>query len=144
VNSSTFVNNSVTGISTAQGGAIVVAGGTTTVNNSTFFGNSAPGAGGAIAAAEGNELTINNSTIDGNSAGTSGTGGIGIDLGTIKPSITNSIVSGNTGGDCAICSTTAGNLINAGTPALGPLQYNGGPTPMMLPSASDTGIIGLV
>jgi predicted outer membrane repeat protein len=135
VNDSTFINNSAGGASNHVGGAIYVAVGT--INNSTFVGNTAPAHGGAIYSVIGTNLKVHNSTIVGNTAGTDG----GIGIGGATPVVTNSIISGNTGGDCARCSTTGTNLIG-GTAALGPLQYNGGPTMTMAPLPSGTGIIG--
>jgi trimeric autotransporter adhesin len=82
---------------------------------------------------------VKNSTIVGNSASGSGNGGIY--AGNAIARVSNSIVSGNTGGDCSKCSAGGNNLIG-GTAALGPLQYNGGPTMTMLPLSSGTGIIG--
>lgn len=137
VNNSTFLNNRAIGQNSPGGGAIY-AGGTTIVNNSTFFGNSAFN-GGAITAFLGNRLTVANSTIVGNSA-TGNDGGINITSPNV-PTVTNSIVSGNTGGDCSKC-TGGGNNLIGGTATLGPLQYNGGPTPTMMPLSSGTGIFG--
>lgn len=133
VTNSTFLNNKGTGAA-AQGGAIYSTG-PAVVDNSTFFGNSAAARGGAIGTSI-RALTVKNSTIVGNSA----TDEAGIS-GTSSMAVSNSVVAGNTGGDCPKCSTT-NNLIGGGTPALGPLQNNGGPTPTMLPLSSGTGIIG--
>ena len=80
---------------------------------------------------------MTNSTIVGNSSAA----GDAILGSTSQLTISNSIISGNTGGDCSKCSTTGTNLIG-GTAALGPLQNNGGPTPTMLPLSAGTGIIG--
>lgn len=150
VTNSTFIKNSGTTLSpaiTPQGGAIS-ASGPLEVDNSTFVNNSiigtstGSGRGGAIAGAL-KSITVQNSTIVGNSAPTDG------GLYSASPLlivVKNSIISGNTGGDCSKC--TAGNtttsLLNNANVAtsLTPLQYNGGPTPTMLPLRSGTGIIG--
>lgn len=149
VTNSTFINNSGTSRSptaSPQGAAISVSG-PLEVDNSTFFGNvitPAPaglGAGGAISGALG-QITVLNSTIVGNSAGIDG----GIRATATALTVKNSIVSGNTGGDCSRCtvSNTTTSLLNVSSVAasLTPLQYNGGPTPTMLPLRSGTGIIG--
>jgi hypothetical protein len=133
-NNSTFSNNQATGSANAQGGAIYSSG-TLLVNNSTFAGNSAQGRGGAIGTSI-RTVTMQNSTVVGNSSVTDG----GVYHGT-APTVSNSIISGNTGGDCSKCTGGGTNLIG-GTAALGPLQNNGGPTPTMLPLTSGTGIIG--
>lgn len=135
VNSSTFLNNKATGANAPAGGAIY-GGGTTVVNNSTFLGNSAQANGGAIATLIGSRLTVRNSTIYGNRAATDA----GIYAVNTIAGVSNSIVSGNTGGDCSRCS--GGTNLIGGTAALGPLQNNGGPTPTMMPLSSSTGIIG--
>jgi hypothetical protein len=134
VNDSTFINKSVGGASNHAGGAIYAA--VATINNSTFVGNTAPAHGCAIYAPLGLDVKVNNSTFVGNSATTDG----GISIAKVAPTVTNSIISGNSGVNCSKCSTT-NNLIG-GTAALGPLQYNGGPTETMLPLRSGTGIIG--
>src|SRR5262249_39765804 len=73
-----------------------------------------------------------------------GNGGAGISF-TDSIELDNSIVAGNTGGDCDISNAPTGSndLIGSGTcgtsltgvvtgdPLLGPLQDNGGPTPTM-------------
>lgn len=115
-----------------------------TITNSTFSGNSATiGAAGAINLS-GNANVIVNCTISGNSTTFSGFGG-GIFVVTKESlSLENTIIAGNTGGDCSIAqgvlfASNSHNLIGDGTcspmlsgdPKLGPLQNNGGPTPTM-------------
>lgn len=141
VNKSTFAYNKAlkAGSPTPLGGAIYTSG-PAEVDNSTFFGNSSTqGSGGAIAGFAIRLLTVKNSTIVGNSASLVG----GVSGGSLA--VSNSIVAGNTGTiDCSgTCGSTGPNLIGGGTPALGPLQNNGGPTPTMLPLLSGTGIIGV-
>jgi hypothetical protein len=135
VNNSTFVHNSASGEANTGGGAIFVS--TGVVNNSTFFGNSAPANGSSIFGVLGPLLTVRNSTFVGNI----GSGATINASGTFK--VSNSIIAGNTGGNCEGTNCTTGdNLIGSSMPPLGPLQYNGGPTPTMLPLSSGTGIIG--
>ena len=82
------------------------------VSNSTFYGNSAMRYGGAISSWS--SASITHSTIAGNLGGASMGGGVHNDAGTIK--LRNSIVSGNTGGDCvASLSQNVNNLIQDGT-----------------------------
>ncbi|MFL6427308.1 MAG: beta strand repeat-containing protein [Acidobacteriaceae bacterium] len=137
VNDSTFVGNkALPGGANPVGGAIYTAG-PAEVDNSTFFGNSTPGNGAAIYIIAIRRLTMKDSTIVGNSS----MGGDAILGSTSQLTISNSIISGNTGGDCSKCSTTGTNFIG-GTAALGPLQNNGGPTPTMMPLTTGAGIIG--
>lgn len=149
INNSTFFNNNALAGSNPQtdGGAIYTDA-ILVVNNSTFYNNSAATEGAAIWELLGSKVTIRNSTIVGNTAGTAG-GGIWIT--ELAPTITNSIISGNSAANrpdyaCNIsCGTTpAGNLIGDTTVAasLTPLQYNGGPTMTMAPLPGGTGIIG--
>lgn len=69
IRNSTFSGNTASG----AGGAVAITGGTATITNSTFSGNTSPGAGlgGAIVVVNGT-VTVANSTISGNSAGTGG------------------------------------------------------------------------
>ncbi|HEX4021133.1 MAG TPA: choice-of-anchor Q domain-containing protein [Acidobacteriaceae bacterium] len=93
------------------------------VTNSTFFGNSAGGgaAGGGIMAENGVTAVID-STFYGN---TDSVGGGGIFNNLITPlTVTNSIVAGNTPGDCDNC-TPVGPILTGGAAALAPLAYNG-------------------
>jgi hypothetical protein len=147
-------NSTVRGNTVASGdkaGAIYNSG-TLTLVNTTINGNSAPsGTGGAIRANSSGSLTIVNSTISGNSA-TYG-GGIAINPGTTNPTLSNTILSGNsagTGPDCYGSITSQGNNLvqNTGSctgfgssdlqgvnPQLGSLQSNGGPNWTMAPAA---------
>jgi predicted outer membrane repeat protein len=151
-----FLSNTI--VSGSNGGGLFAAG----IVNATgllFSGNQATDNGGAILAA--GTLTLTNSTLSGNSA-TQG-GGLQNDGTTWLNNVTiagntnyglysgytlhlaNSIIAGNSGGDCngmltshgynliqsttncTITGTTTGN--QPGTnPQLGPLQDNGGPT----------------
>jgi predicted outer membrane repeat protein len=149
-----------------NGGAIFASGGTVSVVNSTFTGNSAGISGGAINSFGATVTVVNstlsansvdalfvgsgtstvvNCTISGNSGGVSGSGINVSPGGTLN--LQNTIVAGNTAGDCSATGATIGvnshNLIQdgscspaksgnlSGNPMLGPLQNNGGPTPTM-------------
>jgi predicted outer membrane repeat protein len=132
----TFAGNS----SSVNGGAILATGVPFMVANSTFTGNSAA-EGGAIDADD--QATIVNSTLSGNSAEPSNGGGIFFH-GSLPLTLVNTIIAGNTGGDCTLflgapIGTNSHNLIQdgscnpmlSGNPMLGPLQNNGGTTPTM-------------
>ncbi len=92
--------------------------GTLTVINSTFTGNSAPSGGGIYQ--QGGPITVTNSTFSGNSGGGMTNGG-----GTVT--VNNSILD-----NCSGCSSSQSNLIG-GSPMLGALGWNGGPTETMMP-----------
>ncbi|HEX5910089.1 MAG TPA: choice-of-anchor Q domain-containing protein [Thermoleophilaceae bacterium] len=129
----------------ANGGGIFAQGGLT-VSNSTITDNSArttlAAQGGGILALAMNVNLVNNTVSDNTAAGGTSMGGGIMNAATL--SATNTIVAGNTGGDCgaaALGATLANNLSGdascgftgaAGTqnanPALGPLADNGGPT----------------
>jgi hypothetical protein len=115
---------------------------TLTVSNSTISGNTAsdsggiPGSGGGINNDSGT-LTVSNSTISNNTAsgsgGSPGSGG-GIVSGN-SGAIVNSILTGDTGGDCSgpVCPTSGTNGNVVGGAALAPLGFYGGPTQTMPP-----------
>ena len=126
--------------SVGVGGAFYTSGGTVTLSNSTITGSSAyrcsgtcGGTGGAIVNASGN-VSMNNITVSGNPAG-----GI-FNSGTAT--LQNSIISSNSGRNCAGTITSHGyNLSSDGScalsnsgdrdstnPVLGTLGYYGGPT----------------
>lgn len=129
------------------GGAFIDSGGSLTVINSTFSGNEAIRNGGGIVNFNAGMITIVKSTITGNSAAEGG--GISNDD---EVFIKDSIISGNTGGDCettnftnveaqglnldsdgtceaaANDTTGTGGNIDTADPMLGPLADNGGPT----------------
>jgi CSLREA domain-containing protein len=137
ISSSTFFNNSAVN----YGGAIANAG-TLTVVNSTFSANTGAG-GGAIA--NWGTVTVNDSTITGNTAnggpamGSFADGGGIINLNGYSITLGGSIVAGNTSSvvhphDCYQCNlTSSGNNMVGGSPSLGPLTWNGGPTETMIP-----------
>jgi hypothetical protein len=163
---STFYNNSTAGNGPngcpgdGIGGAINSnMGGTLTVVNSTFFGNSS-GAGGAISVVQGSSATIVNSTIFGNAslsaeAQSNGAvaGGIYND-GSARVTVTNSIVSGNTGpaggddidgsgytnGGGNIVGYLGGAAVNSDAIHLAPLGNYGGLTQTMLPQAGSPAV----
>jgi hypothetical protein len=180
IDDSIITDNLAAGIDYGAGGGILInMGGKLTLKRSTVNSNYASGDGGGIygylessviienSAITGNQnindyahgggvenagvMTINNSTINGNSVQPIGNGptyGGGIYGG---PSIRNSIVANNTGGNCYGTPASKGfNLSSDGTcqfkskgdlnntnPKLGPLQNNGGPTQTqaLLPSS---------
>ncbi|MDM8565042.1 choice-of-anchor Q domain-containing protein [Candidatus Halobeggiatoa sp. HSG11] len=132
VNNSTFSNNSASW----DGGAISSSEATLIVNNSTFVGNSTDRYGGGITNYNVISTIINNSTFSNNSA-ILGTGGIHHTSGTVN--LTNTIIAGNTGGDCSGISVSSDNLVEDGScsatltgdPLLSTLADNGGDTQTM-------------
>lgn len=106
ITASALVNNHAT----TSGGAIENAGGTLTITNSTLSGNTVTGTiqatGGAIDNTAFGTVTITSSTISGNRVSSpavqSASGGGIFDLARAGTSLrlTNTIVSGNTGGNC--------------------------------------------
>jgi hypothetical protein len=133
VSDSTFVGNT-----SAPGGAISVGSGIVAINQSTFSGNSAQGAkvGGAIFTNTNVTMTIAGSTFSGNSA-TGGEGGAVFNNATLTA--TNTIMAGNTGGDCGANGSSTcpangsnGNVIGVSGINLAPLGNYGGPTQTMI------------
>ncbi len=117
------------------------------IRNSTLSGNSTSAAGGGIAIPGGTAtVSFENTTITGNTATTAG-GGIGLAFGAID--LTSCIVSGNVnvaapdisssgkvtasfsaiGSNAGFTLSGANNLAFGANLKLGPLSYNGGPTP---------------
>ena len=158
VTGSTFSANTAAG-GTSQGGfggAIEFEPGTGSalpVTNSTMTGNHAGGPssfGGALdwEPGTGSSGTLTHVTVAGNSATAGQGGGLEIEGSPLK--VRNSIVSGNTGGNCVVDSSSnlvpQGHNIDLGTscgfdinadPLLAPLANNGGPTQTMaLPANS--------
>lgn len=127
----TVVGSTFSGNSAAAGGGIYNGAGTALIENSTLFGNNVTGGGpgGGIFAGSGSTTTIQNSTIYGNLNGS----GIFDNGGVATITLTNSIVSGNTGGDCDQCGNQSSNNLIGGTPNLSPLQFNGGLTQTLIP-----------
>lgn len=148
VSDSTFTQNHA-----GQAGGGIASGGTLNVTNSTISANSSDGNGGGIAlAATPATVTLNNVTITENTSDRNGDGngnGGGIATAAVAPSLSNTIVAGNSdsGGqapDCAGGLASQGfNLVQTtggceyvsgpgdvtGQPAnLGPLAYHGGLT----------------
>ena len=144
----TVSNSTFSGNYAGSGGGILNFG-TMTVSNSTFNNNSSISGGGIFNS--GGTSNVINSTIAGNTSSNYG-GGIYVASGGGSVTITNSIVSGNTeqvsgqtGNDCYQCGTqSSNNLISTSSsspsPALGSLQYNGGPTQTMMPQTSSPAI----
>ena len=136
----TLTNSTVSGnTTTGAGGMFNGSYATATLNNTTISGNNATNDGGGIANAAAGLLTVLNSTINGNIAGG---GGGGIQHIGESATLKNSIVAGNTGGNCVgavlsldnnLASDETCNLVPPGDlpgvdPLLGPLANNGGPT----------------
>ena len=133
VTNSALFDNHVQATGEAGGGGISNYG-TLAVINSTIANNTlqAPQAGGGGIYNASGTITVTNTTISGNN-GTVG-GGVAVAGGTVT--LTNSIVAGNTGSqtqDCYGCGTQSASNFIGGTPALGALAMNGGPTQTMLP-----------
>lgn len=140
----TIAGSTFTGNISAPGGAILTdSTGQMTITNSTFSGNSAVigKVGGAIFINRGT-VSINGSTFSGNSA----TGGGGIyNYGTLTA--TNTIMAGNTGGDCGAGGANScpanganGNVIGVTTIAFTPLGNYGGPTQTLIPPPGSSAI----
>ena len=121
----------------SDGGGVYNAG-TMSAANVTVSGNNAVAQGGGIDG-KSNSLTLTNVTIAANTAPT----GAGLRREGGATTVKNTIVSGNTGGNCAGTIVSTGNNLDGGAtcafsgpgdlsnvnPLLGPLQDNGGPTP---------------
>lgn len=151
----TITSSTFTGNTANAGGAIVSH--DLTVDRSTFSGNSALGEGGAIR--DGGDLVLRNSTVTGNTSGSgavwehhqltlendtiSGNTGTGFNDDSLASTVSNTIISGNSGGDCGeptgdggynLTSDTSCGFSNHwvhGDPLLATLADNGGPTETM-------------
>lgn len=149
VTRSTISNNSASGVADSQGGGIYAVTGEVRVDNSTVTGNSAAAAGGGVYTLA-HDIYLRHATVSGNSAG-----GVGRNVATNAGLHTfGSILAGGTGSsDCGIellttstgynldgdgtCSLAGpGDHSNIGSPQLGALASNGGPTQTMLPLAA--------
>jgi hypothetical protein len=121
VTNSTFANNSA-----SNGAGIGNSGGTLTVTNSTFVNNSASNVGGGIftTVPTNSHTTVTNSTFSSNSALRGG--GVFYNA-TTTTTLTNTIVAGNSGRDCATDGMIAGTL-NAGADSLADDGTCGGAT----------------
>jgi len=120
---STLVNNT----SSSLGGALSNLG-TTTVTNVTFSGNT--GSDGDAIATGNNNVTIANSIIDDET-----------DHNECSPSGTISSSYNLASDDSCVTSATSHTISPSHPLSLGPLQFNGGQTQTMLPSANSTGVI---
>ncbi|HET6632298.1 MAG TPA: choice-of-anchor Q domain-containing protein [Rhodanobacteraceae bacterium] len=147
VRDSTFTGNTA---SSGGGGIFTGYGGSVTVTNSTFSGNSVGYYGSAIRNFKGTAMTLDYVTIAGNSTTYFSGGALDVEQ-DATISISNSIVAGNTYGDCRRASTPGSGMTDAGNnffgdttcngvasgdPMLGPLSYTGGLTPTMVPVAA--------
>jgi hypothetical protein len=111
------------------------------VINSTFSNTTAATGGGGIDTFSNADLVLSNVTIAQNSAMIGA--GINSESSTYLVTLASSIVAENSGGDClgailskgynldsdSTCSLTQPTDLPGRNPLLGPLQYNGGPTP---------------
>lgn len=126
-----------------NGGAVVNTG-FLTLNQCTLSGNSAAsGSGGAIFNFDSSLLTLNQCTVSGNSSMASGGG---ISNGTSTPTLTNTIVAGNTAsaGNPNISGTytdNGGNL-TSGNPMLSAFGNYGGPFQTMPPLSGSPAVNG--
>ncbi len=154
INSSTVSGNTANDY---PGGGIFNFTGTLTINSSTVSGNTVNGfPGGGIGNFSG-FLTINSSTVSGNTS----VEGAGIIIDGGSTTLGATIVAANTGGNCSsfagsfasdgynltddpstnnTCDFTASTDVVNGSPDLGPLAYNGGPTMTMLPGTGSSAI----
>lgn len=146
---STISNNTASGAVDSQGGGIYAVTGEVKVDNSTVTGNSATAEGGGVYTLA-HDVYLRHATVSGNTAGAAGRNvATGAGLHTF-----GSILAGGTGSsDCGIALATAstgynldgdgscslagpGDHSNVGSPQLGALASNGGPTQTMLPLAA--------
>jgi hypothetical protein len=138
LNNSTLYNNLAID---AGGGFCFYLGTLKSLNNCTLTGNSADQGGGGYFFL-GTSTTFNNSTISGNVAYTQG-GGLYNQVATFgPPSLTNSIVAGNTAplySNLNAANSGVNSLTN-GNPLLAPLGNYGGPTLTMPPLAGSPAI----
>lgn len=146
---STIANNSATGSGLQIGGGIDDFGSNLTIVDSTIAGNTAPGNGGGVLAAN---ATLVNDTIANNSS-TGGGGGVFV-YGDSDVKIANTILDGNTGGDCngtldsqghnisadASCGLTAAGDLESTDAQLGALQDNGGQTDTLALAATSPAV----
>jgi hypothetical protein len=142
----TLTNSTVSGNVASLGGGLENFG-TLALTNSTVSGNTASLGGGLINDGNG-ILTLTNVTMSGNTAScTSGCGsgpGGGLANGSFiaPPTLMNTIIANNTGGNCSVPLAPGGHNLDSGNtcgftgpgdlrnidPLLGPLANNGGPT----------------
>lgn len=155
----TFVSSTISGNSgTTHHGGVYGSFSTLTLTNTTVYSNYSVGFGGGVFAYRG-ATTLVNSTVSQNSSDV-GSGGVGA---KVSGSITllNSIVAGNSGGNCyngnnfvavsanhslvyaggtcLIADGSNGNITGV-QPALGPLADNGGPTRTMALDAASPAV----
>lgn len=123
-----------------EGGGIYAFSAATTILNSTISANFAGTEGGGLRMWSGANAAITNATLHANTAGSPGGGG-GVRIQFSGPAVSNTIVSGSTGGDIVGPIADLGhNLVQdgsgltdptskSGNPMLAPLADNGGLTP---------------
>lgn len=147
----TLLDSTVSGnVASSEGGGIHN-GGTLRMTNSTVSANTSANFGGGIFTYHG-PANIEHSTVTGNSAVPNRGGGVAsVGDTTNRTEVLSSIVSGNTGTDVDVANGPVNSFVSQGhnligdggatdafdqtgdatgvtDPALGPLQYNGGPT----------------
>ncbi|MDQ4004955.1 MAG: hypothetical protein M3135_01480 [Actinomycetota bacterium] len=138
----TISDSTFSGNTSGEDGGAVRSSASMFIRNTTISGNSAALTGGGIQAVA--DSAFNNITVTGNAAPAGEGGGIASVMDTTT--LSNSIVAGNSGGDC---DANGGALVSQGNnidgdgscglsgpgdkpatdPKLGPLADNGGPTP---------------
>lgn len=156
ISANTLTIANVAGCTDCGGGGILNSGGTATATNSTISGNRALTSGGGVLNVASATTTLINTTVTANKANTSGAGGVGGGVANDSGALTmqNSIVAANELGfvfdDCAgsvvaigrnlvrtvdgaACAISGAPPLVSLSPALGPLQDNGGATPTHAP-----------
>jgi hypothetical protein len=117
----TLIGSTVSGnIATSGGGGIDAT--TLALVNSTVSGNKANGTGGGIAA-HGGAVRLQNSTVTANDGGLAG--GRGLDLEGASATAANSVIAGNSRGDCRAVS--GGSIVSAGGNVAGDAACGLGP-----------------
>lgn len=156
ISGSTFANNLAT--TDIDGGGAIWASIPTTIVNSTFYSNIAQNGQGGGVSSDGSSMNLLNDTFFGNQAPRGGN--ISATTGTIY--LQNTILSNGSPTNCAVIwgrlisqgsnlssdsscrhSLTAVGDMLARAPLLGPLSYNGGLTPTMIPQAGSPAINGV-
>jgi predicted outer membrane repeat protein len=138
----TLTNSTLSGNGGGGSGGGISSAGSVTLTNSTLSGNTSGNNGGGIYNPYGRgSITLTNSTLSGNSAYLGGGIYNGIYMGvSVSVQVSNSIVAGNIqsqgGGDIvgSVSASSTNNFVG-GSPMLGALANNGGPTQTMLPLA---------
>ena len=142
----TLSNSTFNGNSATYGGAISIQSGSATISGSTFYNNLGSTGAGAIDDTQNGSFTLTASTVSGNTSIDS-TGGIAVAHSSF--SMSNTIATGNGGGDCSITGSTCpatgtgGNVVGVSA-NLAPLGNYGGPTQTMIPLPGSVAICAIV